>query len=737
MCRFTEPGRCDQSVSSVDVTTRPSPVCNVTVQNRTVDSLTIGWMPTAYRYNICLSNDILQSNCSLAAQNSYTARDLVAGVLYTVTVYALTGNNVSSIGAVLPDVVTLPNKPRNIIVTNYSTHSLTVQWDPPRDLNVSAYSYRVSWVRENTKDLGMNESTRDSNYTIRGLQPGRVYIVELVSVINNAESAAEKNWTLTSPLPPTSFTVNTINQSAVNLSWEHPAPAFSGFKLEVRKGPTESLQNHSFSNETSTSVLNTLSPGTKYNFTLFTVAEGRNLSLLSTYIVRGGVTEPEPVGTIRCLQVEGGYSLKVSWACVSGGVSKFLVIVSDRKLGPWPNCGVPVEVGDLQPARSYWIRVETLWNDMQALSDPVKCDTDRKGVIIGVLFAVLSVLALLSLLLFYFWRWSEKTSEEPKANVGPPCVLASVSVSAFPCYCCEHFSDSAFGFAKEYQQLQDTGTGQPYSMAELPENRDKNRYSNVLPYDSSRVKLTLSPSDPNSDYINASYMPGYHGEKEYIAAQGPLPGTVHDFWRMIWEQRVTTLVMLTNCVENGRVKCERYWPLDYTPCTYNDVTVSVVIETILPDWTVRDFAIKRRNECEVRFARHYHYTSWPDHGVPSVTSAILHFRDLVRNHIEEHAESGPALVHCSAGVGRTGTFIALDTLLSQAQNEGRIGVYSFVQRMRMNRPLMIQTETQYVFLHQCLLDSIQPPPPDDSEKVQCTSVYENTLAFQDYEVSRV
>ncbi|KAL8176784.1 UNVERIFIED_CONTAM: hypothetical protein K2H54_038634, partial [Gekko kuhli] len=640
-----------------------------------------------------------------------------------------------------------PNKPRNITVTEYGTRDLTISWDPPKDLNASAYLYRVSWVGENTKDLRNNGKTSTSNYTnytISGLRPGSVYIIQLVSVIMDAESAAVKNWTLTNPLPPPDFRVNTINQSAVLLSWELPAPAFSCMKLELSKGPTETLESYTFPNETS-AVLNLLSPGTKYNFTLSTVAEGRNQTRFSTGLLREGATKPEPVGNVHCFSMKEGSSLNVSWGCVSGGASEFQVRISGPEPLPLPvlspSCNTSVEVGNLQPASSYCIQQELGQHGAGPKGNT--CDLpccswlEENGTsvaheypLVGLPKAVVQV--------ENGPRKSEKVSEKLKANAGPPCVLASVSVSAFPCYCCEHFSDSAFGFAKEYQQLQDTGTGQPQTVAELPENRDKNRYSNVLPYDNSRVKLNPSPSDPNSDYINASYMPGYYGGKEYIATQGPLPGTVHDFWRMIWEQRITTLVMLTNCVENGRVKCERYWPLDYTPCTYDDITVSVVIETILLDWTIRDFTIKRKNEREVRLARHYHYTSWPDHGVPSVTSAILHFRDLVREHIEEqHAESGPALVHCSAGVGRTGTFIALDTLLSQAQKEGRIGVYSFVQRMRMNRPLMIQTESQYVFLHQCLLDRIQPPPPDTSEKMQCTAVYENTLAFQDYEVSRV
>ncbi|XP_060110978.1 receptor-type tyrosine-protein phosphatase H [Heteronotia binoei] len=528
------------------------------------------------------------------------------------------------------------------------------------------------------------------------------------------------------PAPVNNLTVTGKTNSSVTLAWESPPCPPSACRTNTTNSQSTNCVAH-FSH---------LQPGQNYTIVLHRVTEPGGSNQSTSVDV---TTLPEPFtatpsvptyGTTERVTDHPGSPTSSALRCTSSQPA-----IEQNSLSAEPGGPVTSVPSSSQSTPHDPISYSTVF---QGSTKPFTNSSDWSGVIISALFAVLILLFLLGLLLlFYFRRRNEKVLEKLKATAGPPCVLASVSVSTFPCYCCEHFSDSAFGFAKEYQQLQDMGTGQPQTVAELPRNRDKNRYTNVLPYDSSRVKLSPNPSDPNSDYINASYMPGYHGEKEYIAAQGPLPGTVHDFWRMIWEQRVTTLVMLTNCTENGRVKCERYWPLDYIPCTYDDITVSVAIETILLDWTIRDFTIKRKNECEVRLARHYHYTSWPDHGVPTVTSAILHFRDLVRKHIEQHVESGPALVHCSAGVGRTGTFIALDTLLSQAQKEGRIGVYSFVQRLRMNRPLMIQTESQYVFLHQCLLDRIQPPLPDMSEQMQCTAVYENTLAFQDYEVSRV
>ncbi|XP_061447597.1 receptor-type tyrosine-protein phosphatase H [Rhineura floridana] len=734
--RTLQNGRCSQE-TSINVTTMPSPVLDVEIQNRTVDMLEIGWGPPlqdphvgTYRYRLCLLN------CSITPGNLWLVRELEAGSTYSVEVSAITTSNVSSIVTTI-QATTAPNMPENITVGCCSTNNFSISWNRPRDVNETAYFYSVIWFRENCTDPLGNKTTNGSSYTIKGLQPGKLYLVKLASNINGVKSKEARKWALTSPLPPTHFNIEIINQTAVALSWVIPSPAPTGFALWWKKS-NESNENEKLLNTSANTTLNRLTASTNYTFTLLSIEKREELAVYSTGIRQKGATKPDLVNDVKCLALGGGYSLKLSWTCPSSKVSKFLVLVSGQICKEWLTCKESTVIDNLQPAKSYQIQVKTFWYDLQEASNPVECSTQNTGVIVGTVFAGLLLLVILSLLLFYFWRRrSNNVSEKQKADVALPRVLASVPVAAFPNYCCGHFSDSAFGFAKEYQQLQDTGTGQSQSVAERPENQAKNRYSNVLPYDHSRVQLTPKSRDPNSDYINASYIPGFERQKEFIAAQGPLPGTLYDFWRMIWDQQIMTLVMLTNCIESGRVKCEHYWPLDYTPCTYDDITVSVVTETILPDWTIRDFSIKRMNLPEVRLARHYHYMSWPDHGVPQITSILLRFRDLVRDHIEQHEGSGPALVHCSAGVGRTGTFIALDSLLRQAQITGEIGVFSFVQRMRMNRPLMVQTESQYVFLHQCLLDGIQLASQNSREKMEHSTVYENTLALQGYEVSRV
>ncbi|KAG7227808.1 hypothetical protein INR49_013602, partial [Caranx melampygus] len=255
--------------------------------------------------------------------------------------------------------------------------------------------------------------------------------------------------------------------------------------------------------------------------------------------------------------------------------------------------------------------------------------------------------------------------------------------------------------------------------AVLPENKARNRFNNVLPYDWCRVKLSTSNPNETSDYINASYMPGYNRQREYIATQGPLPSTVCDFWRMIWEQRVKGIVMVTNCVEGGRTKCERYWPPDSNPCPHGKLLITMKSEQQEPNWTLREFSVKNTSTSEERTVKHFHFTAWPDHGVPEGTDVLIQFRELVRWHIDKEGDGAPTVVHCSAGVGRTGTIIALDVLLQQFDKKRAVGINGFVHKMRLSRPYMVQTESQYVFLHQCIMDHLKP-----QEKLE-ENIYEN------------
>ncbi|XP_078721503.1 receptor-type tyrosine-protein phosphatase C isoform X1 [Lampetra fluviatilis] len=243
-----------------------------------------------------------------------------------------------------------------------------------------------------------------------------------------------------------------------------------------------------------------------------------------------------------------------------------------------------------------------------------------------------------------------------------------------------------------------------YSQQEATQeyNTKKNRYSDILPYDHNRVKLS---GEGESDYINASYVDGYKSSIRYIAAQGPLENTAGDFWQMIWEKKSSVIVMVTKCEEMGKVKCFQYWPHpDEDKRAYGDVTVTIVDEKPYADIVIRTLSIShsKHKGFGAHWVTHVQLVSWPDHGVPEDPNLLLKLRRRVNSF--NGAGCTAVVVHCSAGVGRSGTYIGLDCLVRQLENEGHVDVYGCVFRLRHQRPLMVQVESQYVLLHRALLE---------------------------------
>ncbi|XP_053396964.1 receptor-type tyrosine-protein phosphatase O-like [Mercenaria mercenaria] len=237
------------------------------------------------------------------------------------------------------------------------------------------------------------------------------------------------------------------------------------------------------------------------------------------------------------------------------------------------------------------------------------------------------------------------------------------------------------------------------SAAEQQCCRPKNRYKNILPFDHSRVKLRSSDGMEGSDYINANYIPGYNSRREYIATQG---ATFDDFWRMIWKQNVDTIVMLTKLMEEGRHKCDEYWPDLGEHAFYGDLVLSLQSESNLSDYTIKIFEVKMKEERKT--VRHFSYLKWPEKGCPETPKLLLEFVKAVRQYTnpEKRTSTGPTVVHCSAGVGRTGTFIAVDYLLQHIKDHDEVDIFSLVLEMRNHRLSMVQTEDQYVYIHDCL-----------------------------------
>nr|XP_040026196.1 receptor-type tyrosine-protein phosphatase S-like isoform X2 [Gasterosteus aculeatus aculeatus] len=256
--------------------------------------------------------------------------------------------------------------------------------------------------------------------------------------------------------------------------------------------------------------------------------------------------------------------------------------------------------------------------------------------------------------------------------------------------------------SQEYESI-DPSQQFTWEHSNLEVNKPKNRYANVIAYDHTRVVLAPIEGVLGSDYINANYVDGYRKQNAYIATQGALAETFGDFWRMVWEQRAASVVMMTRLEEKSRIKCDQYWPSRGTE-TYGMIQVTLLDTMELATFCVRTLSLHKSGSSERREVRQFQFTSWPDHGVPEYPTPFLNF--LRRVKACNPPDAGPIIAHCSAGVGRTGCFIVIDAMLERIRHERTVDIYGHVTLMRSQRNYMVQTEDQYSFIHEALQEAV-------------------------------
>ncbi|XP_059366496.1 receptor-type tyrosine-protein phosphatase O isoform X3 [Carassius carassius] len=732
------------------------------VSVKMLDSSTaaVSWAPSRHRYNgsliSVLSLTCLRPSINQRMENTYCSEEnitsdiissLMPGAQYKVVVYHTNGPLVSPPSE--PVIIDIePTGVRDLVVYPLSPSTVILSWQRP---------YNVAFKKYVLQTFFFNSATQTSQWStyyeiaatasviasvrVTDLLPAWFYNFRVTMVTWGEPSLsccdASTVSFVTAPEAPhissvdyahgTLFVRWTYGDLFTDLS--HSRMLHWQLTVEGKKGARRRYSIDVTRNMMKASL--TLPPGDIYNLTVSACTEtSRNTS--APHIIK---LEPAPPKSLYALNATDS-AVTLLWT--EEGIVDFYQVLcrplrvnrdSKKVREPLLTAAHVVTISGLQPSTSY--NCSVISSSYSSISDPayITISTTVREMNPSVAaisaLAVLSVLLIVLLVLFLLvlrkkhmelsrecgaetfvnfasferdgklpYNWSKTALKKRK-------LTSPVQLSDFDAYIKDMSKDSAYKFSLQFEELKSVGLDLSHEAADLPVNRPKNRYTNILPYDFSRVKLISLHNDEGSDYINANFIPGYNSPHEFIATQGPLPDTRNDFWKMVLQQKSHIIVMLTQCNERRRVKCDHYWPFTEEPVAYGEITVEMLSETDSPEWTVRNFRLGYADETQD--VLHFNYTSWPDHGVPTVNAieSILQFVQIVRQQVNR--TKGPIVVHCSAGVGRTGTFIALDRLMQHIQEHEYVDVLGLVSDMRSHRLSMVQTEEQYVFIHQCVL----------------------------------
>ncbi|KAK7794416.1 hypothetical protein R5R35_010393 [Gryllus longicercus] len=582
-------------------------------------------------------------------------------------------------------VAKVPSKPLNVTVLNASSTTMNLLWKVPDHPNGQIMGYRLFFVHSNITDVETIQANNEPivEHTLKSLKPYTEYKIFVKAFTKHHEGdvsdAILHKTDIMGPSAPRIVNLTCQSNDTLLLQWQRPAEFYNSidfYFITYRIENTEEIEELSI--ETSKEHLES---------------------------------------TIKITNLTKNAMYEIMIRAASRSIFNKKVVIQ----------------GEDSPLRKVQVRPDC--DKIQTLNQSSSRELSA-GMIAGVVCAVSSLLLAISV--FILWRKCFHAAyyyldDPPRAP--PPTLLdwdgdmkTAIPVHLFPKHVSELHADGDIGFSKEYEAIQAASTQEEYTSehSQHPDNKTKNRYLNILAYDHSRVQLLPVPGQKKSvDYVNANYIDGFQRSRAYIGTQGPLPATFDCFWRMVWEQRVAIIVMITNLVERGREtlkrqpklasqclerKCDQYWPKEGTE-TYGVIQVRLVEENVLATYTVRTLQIrhlrikKKKHTMADRLVYQYHYTNWPDHGTPDHPLAVLSF--VKKSSAANPSEAGPIIVHCSAGVGRTGTYIVLDAMLKQIRAKGEVNIFGFLRHIRTQRNFLVQTEEQYIFIHDALVEAIE------------------------------
>ncbi|XP_053894073.1 receptor-type tyrosine-protein phosphatase C isoform X2 [Malaclemys terrapin pileata] len=587
------------------------------------------------------------------------------------------------------------------------------------DSSLPLWARKCNLIDFNTRSNGL-DNQRSSNHCIEltGLSANTIYYCTSTIFFETNKTVKGDKANITTdygtPGMPKSLYPVTKTPTSVSFNWTAPPDKRNGpiDGYVVKCDRFEEVDVHNSTSHNCTGF----SPYTEYNVIVraYTYTKKR-FQLFGEPLHYTGRTNSAKPGTVKIISISQPYNNAVHIKCEghpSNGKLKRFILKWDGKNINKSECDFSQE--NLYYLTTYDIEIYMFNGDY--MGDPVKSKVTTKynsqALIIFLAFLIIvTSIALLIVLYKIYDLHREKLSnsgedvvlvkrddEKQLMNVEP--IPAEMLLETYK----RKIADEGRLFLDEFQSIPRVFSKFSIKEARKNYNQNKNRYIDILPYDYNRVELSEMNGDPGSDYINASHIDGFKEPRKYIAAQGPKDETTDDFWRMIWEHKATIIVMVTRCEENNRNKCAQYWPTtENSTETFGDIVVKSNESKMCPDYIIQKLHITNRKEkTPGRDVTHIQFTSWPDHGVPEDPHLLLKLRRRVN--ALSNFFSGPVVIHCSAGVGRTGTYIAIDAMLEGLEVEGRVDVYGYVVKLRRQRCLMVQVEAQYILIHQALVE---------------------------------
>ncbi|KZC04425.1 Tyrosine-protein phosphatase 99A, partial [Dufourea novaeangliae] len=561
------------------------------------------------------------------------------------------------------------------------------------------------------------------------------------------------------PTKPMNLSSHGINSTTIELSWAEPDSAngiISGYRIYYMYSNYTDVQMFKTENDEKPITeffLQELKPNTTYKIWVKAYT-WKNEGEPSDYIIRQTDIQGPSAPRILNVSCQTNDSIYIQWARPQvfwGSIDYYFINYRIENADRYEEIEVLTEKDHLESATIIPnLTMNTIYEivvrggtrsiiDNQVIiqgtdSDPRKiratrdCDkippllshSTRKfsnGVIAGMICACLAVMLMITSFVlwkkcfhtaYYFLDYPPRTvpTLQEWENTEQDGERTAVPIQKFVQHVASLHADSDIGFSKEYEFIQaETGKFTTENSQNI-ENKAKNRYQNIL------ASCGGGQPKKSQDYVNANYIDGWQRARAYIGTQGPLPPTFGGFWSMVWEQRVSIIVMITNLVERGRKKCDMYWPKKGSE-TFGYIQVTLLREDVMATYTIRTLQIrhlkvkKKKNGVNMgeRVVWQYHYTGWPDHGVPEHPLPVLSF--IRKSSNANPPDAGPIVVHCSAGVGRTGTYIVIDAMLKQAKCKNEVNIFGFLKHIRTQRDYLVQTEEQYVFIHHALQEAIE------------------------------